>query len=107
MITEQDIELLTKRIAERKERFEKMIVENPNMSSGNELAALASTEGWSTIRAAFEQMIIALLVPDESAGMTAEAYQISGESRRLTILAIKSIVESVESAVAARAITKS
>lgn len=97
----KDIIELQKRIEARAERYRARLSENANANLDDELANLSNTKGWDIVRAAVDSMIAELLEPEEFDG-DAVSYAISTESRRLTIHALRSIIGSVDSAVAAR-----
>lgn len=95
-MTALEIEQLTKKIDERTERF-RSALKDGGKDPDKALATLVNTEGWDIVRTAFERMIFELLEPETFEG-SAEAYAVSGESRRLTIHALRSVIGSVEGA---------
>ena len=101
MITKEEILGIQKRIEARRDRFQSMLSSDSHKNPDVLLANLTDTEGWDIVRAAFDSMILELLEPEEFEG-SAEAYAVSGEARRLTIQALRAILQSVESAKASR-----
>lgn len=100
MMTAKEIGQLDKKIRERTERFRRALKEG-GKDPDQALSALVSTEGWDTLRTALEKMVFELLEPETFEG-SAEAYAVSGESRRLAIQAIRSIIGAVEGASASQ-----
>ena len=101
MLTKEEIAEIRKRTEDRHARFRAMIAGDSHKNPDILLANLAETEGWDIVRSAFDSMILELLEPEEFEG-SAEAYAVSGEARRLTIQALRAILQSVESAKASR-----
>ena len=100
-ITKDEIASIKKRMEERQERFRTLFSEGSQKNPDILLANLTDSEGWDIVRAAFDSMILELLEPEEFDG-SAEAYAISGEARRLTVQALRAILQSVDSARASR-----
>lgn len=100
-MNKDDISQLKKRIDERTENFQAALASNAHKNPDESLATLADTDGWGIVRAAFDAMISELLEPESFEG-SPEAYAISGESRRLTIQALRSVIATVDAAKASR-----
>lgn len=100
-MNQEDIAKLRKRIEERTERFRASLTNNSHKNPDEALSTLHGTVGWDIVSASIDAMIAELLEPEEFAG-DAVSYAVSGESRRLTIQALRSIVGAVNSVVASR-----
>lgn len=103
-MTAKDIEKLDTKIRERTERFRRALKEG-GKDPDKALSALTGTEGWDIVRTALDKMIFELLEP-ETFEASAEAYAVSGESRRLAIQAIRSIIGAVEGASASQGVSE-
>ena len=89
----KEIEQLYKRM-DKRVRSIKPILENDTTA----LAQITKTDGWAIIEQVFDEMITELLEPEDMADMSAEAYQVSGEARRLTLHTLRTIMEQIETA---------
>jgi hypothetical protein len=108
MLNRDEIQALRKRVAERsQDLYESLHGGSTDVIAKRTeaLASLHNTPGWEVVVESLEKMICELLVPEELADMSPEAYAVSGEAKRLTIQAIQSVIDSVKSAAAAKAAT--
>lgn len=105
-MNQEDIAKLKKRIEDRTERFRVSLTNNAHKNPDEALLTLHGTVGWDIVSASIDAMIAELLEPEAFDG-DAVSYAVSGESRRLTIQALRSIVSAVDSVVASKQIGKS
>lgn len=98
-MNQEEILKLQESIKARSERFHEALTGGKDFDKA--LANLTGTDGWELIEQAMNKLIADLLEPDSlGAFATHEAHSISCEARRLTIIALRSMLSTVRSAAA-------